>query len=249
MKAPTVYPMLAADIGNSSAKFAVIVKSGARPRMLGSIPTADLTAGKIRTLLRRAKARTVAAACVVPAAGRLFLKAAPGATMIGPDSPLNFPTTPTLRRAGADRLANIAEAARRFGRDTLVADFGTAATFDLLDKSGAFAGGAIAPGLHMLAAALSRGTAQLPAPPLARPARAAGRNTPEALQAGVAGGYIGLVRHLAASLAGRGTRIVFTGGDAGAVRRLAGIRALHDPLWTLRGIAVLGELAARQPSK
>lgn len=69
----------------------------------------------------------------------------------------------------------------------LVADFGTAATFDLLDEGGRFAGGAIAPGLRTLATALSQGTALLPVIESKPPRTMMGKNTRDALRSGLCG--------------------------------------------------------------
>lgn len=162
---------------------------------------------------------------------------------------MNFPTPVDRRTVGADRLANMAEAARRFGRNVIVADFGTAATFDLLDARGRFAGGAIAPGLQTLAHSLSRKTAQLPVIEAGAPKTFIGRNTRAALRAGVCGGYAGLVTHLLARLGAGKKRVIFTGGDAGAVAKLVPHKVVIDPLWTLRGVAVLAASKAREASK
>jgi pantothenate kinase type III len=94
---------------------------------------------------------------------------------------------------------------------------------------------------------LANTTAQLPVTGLAPPRRAAGCNTREALQAGVVGGYAGTVRHLLRSLPSK--HVVFTGGDAALVAKLAGLKVTVDPLWTLKGVSVLGDLAAREASK
>lgn len=243
--------MLVADAGNSSVKFAVVKSAGARPRIVATVDNAALTAAKVRAIAKMSGAATAAAACVVPRSTAILRDALPRLIMTGPRSRLDFRTSVDRRTVGADRLANMAEAARRHGTNVIVADFGTAATFDLLDARGHFAGGAIAPGLRMLASALSSQTALLPAADLAAPRRLAGRCTEEALRAGVAGGYAGLVLHLIAGLAAAsgGTkrpRIIFTGGDAHTVARLAKCGARVDPLWTMRGIAILGEASMRR---
>lgn len=240
-----IFPMLVVDAGNTSVKFAVVPRRGAKPVVLGSVDHGQ--AGRIGDFSRAARARTVFGSSVVPAVAAELRRRCPELRLAGPETSLNFACSVDRSTVGADRLANMAEAARRFGKNVLVADFGTAATFDLLDERGCFAGGAIAPGLPMMARSLQRGTAQLPAPVLRVPRRYVGRNTAEALQAGVAGGWAGLVRHLVAQLAARGTRLVFTGGDARLAARLTGLKPVIDPLWTLRGVAVLGELAARHP--
>lgn len=241
-----LYPMLAVDAGNSSVKFALVARPGGKPRLLARVSNVELTLARARAIVKRAGAASAAAACVVPRTAELLLAACPRVALIGSGSPLNFATVVNRRTVGADRLANMAEAARRYGKNVIVADFGTAATFDLLDGAGRFAGGAIAPGLRTLALSLAGKAAQLPVAGLQPPKRWAGRNTAEALRAGLTGGYAGLALHLLARLgaaADRAPTLVFTGGDAAAVARLTGCKAALDPLWTFRGICALGELA------
>lgn len=251
MATQPIYPMLVADAGNTSVKFAVVGKTGAKPRLLDVMPTKYLTGSRVRALWIKSRARTAAASCVVPKVARILQTGCPAIHLVGGKSALNFSTMVDLRTIGADRLANVAEAALRFGKNTIVADFGTAATFDVLDSHGCFVGGAIAPGLRTMAATLTAKTAQLPAAELRHSARATGRNTREALRSGIGGGYAGMVLHLLASLTAenfpRGRpHILFTGGDAATVAKLCGLKPLTDPAWTLRGTAFLGELAGRQ---
>lgn len=243
MNEPRIYPMLVVDAGNTRTKFARVARRGGVPRMFAELPTAKLTARETAKRCRQSECATAAAACVVPAAARALRTAFPDIILLGADTPLNFSTDVDRHTVGADRLANIAEAARRFGKSVVVSDFGTAATFDLLNVRGHFVGGAIAPGVRMLAEALAQGTAQLPLANLAVPRCAAGRNTRDAIASGVAGGYAGLVRHLLRQLHSK--HLVFTGGDARLVAKLTGLDVTIDPLWTLRGISLLGDLALR----
>jgi type III pantothenate kinase len=63
---------------------------------------------------------------------------------------------------GADRVVNAAAAYARVRGPLIVVDFGTATTFDCVDKAGAYLGGAIAPGPQMAAETLYQRTAKLP---------------------------------------------------------------------------------------
>src|SRR6476620_2045409 len=49
---------------------------------------------------------------------------------------------------GADRALNAIAAHAKYAGDLLVIDFGTATTFDVVNSSGAYAGGIIAPGIN-----------------------------------------------------------------------------------------------------
>ncbi|MEX1009753.1 MAG: type III pantothenate kinase [Chthoniobacterales bacterium] len=242
-----LYPMLVIDAGNTSVKFATVARAGASPRLVASVATQKLTAARLRALCGKARAQSTIASSVVPRVAKILRDGCPCLVLIGRRTKLTFATQVERRTVGADRLANMAEAVRRFGTSVLVVDCGTAVTFDLLDQHGHFAGGAIAPGVRALAAALAEKTAQLPVIEAKPPKTFAGRNTREALRAGVVGGYAGLVEHLVRQLPAR--HIVFTGGDAKLAATLTGTRAVIDPLWTLKGIAVLGALNAREASK
>jgi pantothenate kinase type III len=244
-----IYPMLVIDAGNSVVKFATVARAGAKPRIMASVDTPKLTVARVRTICRQTRTRSAAASCVVPRVATILCAGCPSVSLIKESSALNFRTDVDRRTVGADRLANMAEAARRFGKNVLVADFGTAATFDVLDGRGRFIGGAIAPGLRILATALSKQTALLPVIKTTPPRTMIGKNTRDALRAGLGGGYAGLVKHLLEQLGADGRRVVFTGGDAVTVAKLIAGKVVVDPLWTLGGIAVLGALNTRETSK
>lgn len=246
MRINRAYPLLVIDAGNSAVKFAVQTGARSKPRLIASVATRKLSAARVKALWKKSGAHRAAAACVVPDVARILRAACPRIALIGPRSALNFATLVDRRTVGADRLANMAEAARRHEHSVIVASFGTAATFDILDADGRHAGGAIAPGFRTLAGALEARAALLPGADEKYPRRWAGRNTREALRAGVAGGYAGMVKHLIEKLSKenfgkRHHKLVFTGGDARTVRRLTGLNATVDPLWTLRGIAALAD--------
>lgn len=72
---------------------------------------------------------------------------------------LDYDTPETL---GLDRLAVAVGAFDRFQNDSLIIDAGTCITYDLVEKSGTYKGGAIAPGLNMRMQAMAEFTASLP---------------------------------------------------------------------------------------
>ena len=133
---------------------------------------------------------------------------------------------------GSDRLVDAVAARARFGAPVVVVDFGTATTFNVVDGSGTFIGGAIAPGVGVAAAALAAAGARLSRIDLTPPREPQrlpliGRNTEQSMRAGVLYGYAGLVdgllRRIDASLGAAGDgrpTVVATGGLAGAVSPL-----------------------------
>jgi type III pantothenate kinase len=249
--ATQIYPMLLIDAGNSAVKFAVVSRAGATPRLLRSVPTAKLSVAIAKK--KGAKTNSVFVASVVPSASRILKKAFPSAHFIGPRTALPFMTWSERKTIGSDRLANVGAAHARYERNVLVASFGTAATFDIIDAKGIHRGGAIAPGWGAFSRILAARTALLPRIEAKPPVRFAGRNTREAMDAGLSGGYAALVSHLIEQMkkeAGVKTlRVVFTGGDASAVARIIRLKAVSDPLLTLRGIAILAQGVAREASK
>jgi type III pantothenate kinase len=150
----------------------------------------------------------------------------------------------TPNQVGADRVLNAVALKTLYGAPAVAVDFGTATTFDCLDASGAYAGGAILPGPHLAARALSLFTAKLPLVPVKRPARVIGRDTVECLQAGLYYGYLGMIREVLArtkkELGGR-PKVVATGGLAGLfIKELPGV--VRAPDLTLTGLRLAHQI-------
>ena len=144
--------------------------------------------------------RAIAAASVVPA-----LTAAATTVAARRERPILIASAGTMPLAvrvdrpnevGADRLVNALAAQRLYGTPAVVVDFGTATTFDCVAADGAYVGGAIAPGLELGLEALATRTAKLPRIELRAPARAIGRDTVSAMQAGAVFGYQALAAGL-----------------------------------------------------
>ncbi|MEM6491528.1 MAG: type III pantothenate kinase, partial [Pseudomonadota bacterium] len=101
---------------------------------------------------------------------------------------------------GADRLVNALAAHRLHPGPAIVIDFGTATTFDVIDRNGDYCGGVIAPGANLSLEALRMAAAKLPGVAIARPAAALGRTTTQAMQSGVFWGYVGLIEGITARI-------------------------------------------------
>lgn len=118
---------------------------------------------------------------------------------------------------GTDRLVAAAAAYSVVEDAVVVADFGTAVTIDLVDDTGVFMGGTIAPGFALSLDALHTGTAKLPAVQMQRPEQVYGTNTEEAMRAGVYWAAVGLLETLCRKYAeqlGKWPQVVVTGGAA-----------------------------------
>ncbi len=145
---------------------------------------------------------------------------------------------------GADRVANTAAVVHRYGGPACVVDFGTATTFDVVSREGAFIGGAIAPGLGVAADALVQRTAKLPRVALEPPPSPIGTNTVHAMQSGIIWGYVGLMEGLIQrfrTILGEDMKVIATGGWAAKMAQLSPVIQYVDPWLTLEGIRLIYE--------
>jgi type III pantothenate kinase len=146
------------------------------------------------------------------------------------------------REAGADRIVNAAAAHHLYGGPIIIADLGTATTFDTVSKEGDYLGGAIAPGIYTAAEALFMRAAMLPRVELIRPKRAIGTNTISAMQSGIIFGYVGLVEGMVARIQeelGEKAKVVATGGYAQLIAKETAVIDIVNPDLTLIGLRLI----------
>jgi type III pantothenate kinase len=149
------------------------------------------------------------------------------------------------REVGADRIMNALAAARMYDGPSIVVDFGTATTFDVVSERGEYIGGAIAPGIDISLEALGRRGAQLRKVELLRPRAVIAKNTVEALQSGVVFGFAsqveGIVSRMIAELGVdvSDVNVVATGGLAPVVVAECASFTDHQPWLTLLGLELV----------
>lgn len=149
------------------------------------------------------------------------------------------------KEVGADRIINALAAVELYGGPCVVVDFGTATTFDAVSAKGEYVGGAIAPGIEISVDALGVRGAQLRKIELARPRSVIGKNTVEAMQAGILYGFAGqvdgVVRRMAAELADDpdDVTVIATGGLSPMVLGEAELIDEHEPWLTLVGLRLV----------
>jgi type III pantothenate kinase len=145
---------------------------------------------------------------------------------------------------GADRIANAVGAYRIYGGPAIVVDLGTATTFDVIDRSGCYLGGAIAPGIEIGADALFSHAAALARVELFPTGAVIGRSTVESIRSGVGYGAAalvdGLCRRITAEL-GEAT-VIATGGLAGRIAPICAAIEHLEPWLTLQGLRMIYEL-------
>jgi len=158
------------------------------------------------------------------------------------------------QEVGADRIVNAAAVlAEGLACDyAAVVDIGTATTFDVISRAGAYLGGAIAPGPRAAAEALYRAAWKLPRIELVPPPKVLGRNTVHAMQSGLMFGYAGLIdgllRRYRQELGGTVTSIA-TGGYAQQFGALCAEIEKVDLDLTLRGLWHIAQRLGKRPSR
>ena len=147
------------------------------------------------------------------------------------------------REVGSDRIINALAAAQLYDGPSIVVDFGTATTFDVVSAKGEYVGGAIAPGIDISLEALGRRGAQLRKVELLRPRSVIAKNTVEALQSGVLYGFASQVDGIVTRMVGelgllrQDVNVVATGGLAPLVVEECACFTDHQPWLTLLGLA------------
>jgi len=120
-------------------------------------------------------------------------------------------------QVGSDRIANAVGVYKKYKCNCIVLDFGTATTFDVINKNGSYNGGVIAPGVNLSIKTLSDYADQIPLFSLKRQKKIIGKNTIDALRSGFYWGYIGLINNIIMKIeqeTNKKYKIIFTGGYA-----------------------------------
>ncbi len=149
------------------------------------------------------------------------------------------------REVGADRIVNAAAAHHLYGGPIIIADLGTATTFDTVSRKGDYLGGAIAPGIGTSVEALFLRAAKLPRVELIPPKRAIGTDSITALQSGIIFGYVGLVEGLVARIQkelDEKAKVVATGGFADIIAKETTVIDTVNPDLTLIGLRLIHQM-------
>ncbi|MBI5670214.1 MAG: type III pantothenate kinase [Chloroflexi bacterium] len=149
-------------------------------------------------------------------------------------------------QAGADRLVNAAAVVALYGGPAIVIDFGTATTFDVISRDGAYSGGAIAPGIGIAHDALVTHTAKLHKVDLCPPPSPIGTNTIHAMQSGIFWGYValveGLVGRIKQAMNDDPIKVIATGGLAPLFNQHTNVIETIAPELTLDGLRIIYEM-------
>ena len=236
------------DVGNTHAHWGVV--DGHRVLAHGELPTASLETAALTALLAAHPTQGVALASVVP---KVTATISPALLSSGrPFYHLRHDTVkglgfdyPKPAEVGQDRLADCVGAQLVAGAPAVIVGMGTATTVDILTERG-YAGGIIAPGLGVMTQYLHERTALLPAldPAALLGGPAIGKSTVDAMRAGCALGFAGMIGALldgvCAELVRQGSpmpKVIVTGGAAVYLPASWQTRVKHEPHLTLLGLA------------
>jgi len=158
--------------------------------------------------------------------------------------------TDNPREVGADRIANALAAKTLYGAPAIVIDFSGPTVFDAINDAGDYVGSAIAPGIAVSADALFRSTAQLLRVELAPPdpPNVIGKNSINAVRAGLIYGYVSLVEGMVARLKkqlGENARVIATGEQMSLIVNETHVFDAMDEHLTLQGLRLIYELNAK----
>src|SRR6478672_10196448 len=252
--------LLAVDAGNTNLVFALVDEGEVRARWrIATDPrrTADEYAVWLHQLLAlegysKADVGAVIIGTVVPRALHnlqvLATKYFGVTPLVAGEAPVEWGIALDVaepKSVGAVRVLNPIAAHAPHRGDLIVIDFGTATTFDVVDYSGAYKGGIIAPGINLSLDALVNAAAKLPRVAIEAPKgnlSVIGRTTEEQMQIGIYWGYVAMIEGLVARLKaeiGRPVTVVATGGLATLFSAHTDIFDAIEGDLTIQGLAML----------
>lgn len=151
---------------------------------------------------------------------------------------------------GADRICNAVAAYSNYGEAVIVVDFGTATTFDVINKNGEYLGGIISLGIETMASELHRRAALLPKVNLVFPETVIGKTTTHAMQSGILYGVLDsmetMIRRISRELDDYPI-VIATGGFSELMSKHSKVINKHEPNLVLEGIRIITE--KNQPRK
>lgn len=239
---------LAIDVGNTSVAIGVVSDKRVRnvAHVRGGISSFDEVERALASIVSKTKVDGAILCSVVPSDNRRWKKVLKKHVGKNPFEvthtsklgvSIDYPKPASI---GPDRLANACGAVAKFGAPVIVADFGTALTFDVISKEATYIGGVIAPGLPLMTEYLADRTELLPMIKLKGRCGKVGRSTEGAMRIGAHVGYRGMVReiitHLKEGLESEKVALCATGGFAKWVLEDAGMHFAVEPNLTLYGL-------------
>ena len=149
-----------------------------------------------------------------------------------------------LNEIGADRIANSVAVINSKIKNSIVIDFGTATTFEVL-KNGRFLGGLIFPGIELSKNSLIKKTSLLKNTKIIKTQIVVAKNTKDSIQSGFYWGYISVINGIIKKIIDEKKfkpKIILTGGLAKIYKNDIKPRPIVNSKLTLEGLQVIGSL-------
>ena len=147
-----------------------------------------------------------------------------------------------LNEIGADRIANSVAVINSKIKNSIVIDFGTATTFEVL-KNGRFLGGLIFPGIELSKNSLINKTSLLKNTQIIKTQMVVAKNTKDSIQSGFYWGYISVINGIIKKIIDEKKfkpKIILTGGLAKIYKNDIKPRPIVNSKLTLEGLQVIG---------
>jgi type III pantothenate kinase len=238
---------LIVDIGNSSTKLAVYEGQ----KKISQSRINDISCEELEKKLSGIKIKKVIVSSVKklpPFISDLLIANIPFVHVLTHKSQLPFKIEyETPETLGPDRIAAVAGAFNLFpGKEILVIDAGTALTFDFLSAN-CYKGGNISPGLAMRFRALNKFTDKLPLVSQTENFTFPGRNTSDAIIAGVIAGVTYEINEYIRTFENKRTdfKIIFTGGDSEYLKNKINYKITYMPDIVIDGLNYILEYNAK----
>lgn len=237
--------ILAVDIGNTNIKLGIF-QDGAYSRL--RVDSSESGLKEIEESIVDVRFRGAIVSSVSPAMTAPLLsviahkvKREPIVVSCISNTGLSFAVT-NPERVGADRIVAAAYAYNHFRGPAAVVDFGTVTAISVVGRGAVFMGGALLPGVTMMARALSEYTALLPLIDITPEVQPLGNSTEGAIASGVVIGSAGAVDRILKDIGdylAHDLKVAVTGGNSGVVHRYLSRCDLLDQDLNLNGLKYL----------
>jgi type III pantothenate kinase len=145
------------------------------------------------------------------------------------------------KQIGSDRIANAIGSYYTYKSDCIVLDFGTATTFDVINRD-TYLGGIIAPGVNLSLSTLTKRAILIPPFTIKKINRVIGNNTLSALRSGFYWGYTGMIENILRLIkkeTKKSYKIILTGGYSSLFKNSIKPKVFIDEDITMKGLIEL----------
>ena len=157
--------------------------------------------------------------------------------------PFNLNIKYELNKIGADRIANYIAVIKSNYNNSIIVDFGTATTFDVI-KNNTYEGGLIFPGVNIALNSLINNAALLKKTKIIKIKKIVSTNSHNSIQSGFYWGYLSVVNGIINKIIKEKKfkpKIILTGGLSYIFKSQIILNPIIDENLTLEGLRIIGE--------